>query len=287
VGHVRRRRRRDDVATSAEDQQERHAQSLLRHVPDHALPILHGERLTVSRGGRRIYDQASVSFGPGITAILGPNGAGKTTLIEGLLSPMRLGAGVLTLDGAQIPRHLSVPEFLRRVGHMPQEWKFFGSFTVQESVEYVAWLKQVPRASIREAATKALRATDMLDHRATKIRKLSGGMRQRVGLAEAFVNDPRLVLLDEPTVGLDPGQRALFRRFVQSNSHDRAVVLSTHLTDDVDAIADRVLVVAEGSVLFDGSPSALAALGTAASGTPSLEAGYLHVVGPVAQIGAT
>jgi ABC-2 type transport system ATP-binding protein len=258
---------------------------LLREEPGVDRTILRAERISLARGRRRIYEDLNLSFGQGITAILGPNGAGKTTLLEGLLRPGDLGGGSLSLDGEYVPHDLSVSAFLKQVGHMPQDWRFFTPFTVQESVQYVAWLKQLPRASVEEAVVRVLRATDLLEQREAKIRKLSGGMRQRVGLAEAFVNNPRLVLLDEPTVGLDPGQRALFRQYVRAQANDRAVVLSTHLTDDVDAIADRVLVVSDGTVLFDGSPTSLAELGAGATGMTPLEAGYLSVVGHEAHSG--
>lgn len=197
---------------------------LRQPVTDSSTPILSAHNVTLKRGRRRIHENLTISFPTGVTALLGPNGAGKTTLIEGLLRPTHVGDGTVSLDGSEVPAELTEADFLARVGHMPQAWTFFGSFTVLESVEYVAWLKRIPSARISDAAHEALRATDMFEHRGTKIAKLSGGMRQRVGLAEAFVNDPRVILLDEPTVGLDPAQRASFRRYVAAKRRqgDRA-----------------------------------------------------------------
>jgi ABC-2 type transport system ATP-binding protein len=174
----------------------------------------------------------------------------------------------------------SVRAFYGRVGYMAQQWKYFGSFTALESVEYAAWLKGTPSRLLRAEALSALEWVQLSDAAATKVRRLSGGMQQRVGLAEAFVNDPRIVLLDEPTVGLDPAQRVAFRRFLRDKSADRAIILSTHLTDDVEATANRVIVMTNHGIAFDGSPAGLAARARdLPDGASRMEAGYLAVVG--------
>lgn len=184
----------------------------------------------------------------------------------------------MSLDGVRINDAATQKWFYGRVGYMPQEWRYFRGFTAYESVAYNAWLKGVNAGDLDNNATAALDGVGLSEVAHVKVRRLSGGMQQRVGLAEAFVNDPRVVLLDEPTVGLDPAQRAAFRRFVKERGVDRAVVLSTHLIDDVEAIADRVIVIRNGHVAFDGSPTELAGLSGLAVGGPTLEAGYLSVV---------
>lgn len=249
-------------------------------------PVLELEDLTLVRGRRRIYEHLTVSFSVGVTALLGPNGAGKTTLLEALLEPARARHGHIRLDGLGVPGQVPLAKYLSRVGHMPQDWGYFSGFSVQESVEYAAWLKGVPSAELRSAALEAIGHVDLSEQRSQKVRKLSGGMRQRVGLAETFVNDPRVVLLDEPTVGLDPAQRSLLRQYVTSSAQDRAIVMSTHLTDDVDAVADRVVVVDNGKITFDGTPSDLRARATGTHrGASALEDGYLSVLSPAAQAG--
>lgn len=234
-------------------------------------------RLSLHRGRRRIYDNLNLSLENGITALLGPNGAGKTTLLSALLRPDLLRAGSVHLNGEQITRGPVLRRYHAQLGHMPQDWRYFAGFTALESVAYVAWLKGV--ADVQAAARSALERVDLLDMRNLPVRKMSGGMRQRVGLAEALVNEPSVVLLDEPTVGLDPAQRASFRSVLAAEARHRAVLISTHLTDDVRAIADRVLVVESGAIVFDGTPAELAALGGADHRDPgALESGYLAAV---------
>ena len=240
--------------------------------------ILTCENLTVARGRKLIYRDFSISFGTGVTTILGPNGAGKTTLLEALVRPDRVKDGRVFLDSQEVFSDVQLPEFLERLGYMPQKWAFYRGFSVRDSLRYTAWLKRLPANDVEYAVDSSLAWVDLMDQRNEKIRRLSGGMRQRVGLAEAFVNAPRAVLLDEPTVGLDPAQRAMFRRFVRDRSEGRAVILSTHLTDDVEAMADRVVVIANGKLAFDGSPFELKKLGRAAEGFTALEAGYLSVI---------
>lgn len=249
------------------------------------VPILSVEHLSLSRGGRQIHHDLSLSFAAGITVILGPNGVGKTTFIEGLLDPACLALGAIHLDDHAVKDPASVRSFYARVGHMSQQWKYFSSFSALESVEYAAWLKGIPSRKLRGAAMSALEWVQLSDQAKTKVRRLSGGMQQRVGLAEAFVNDPKIVLLDEPTVGLDPAQRAAFRRFLRDKSADRVILLSTHLTDDVEATANRVIVMTDSGIVFDGQPADLAAQARdTADGASQLEAGYLAVVGALDEL---
>ncbi|WP_437583426.1 ABC transporter ATP-binding protein [Paramicrobacterium sp. CJ85] len=239
--------------------------------------ILEARGLSIRRGRQLIYDDITFDLHEGVTALLGPNGAGKSTLLDALSSPQRVGRGYVALDGEALMSDDSYRRYKSRTGHMPQDWRFFRGFTAQESVEYVAWLKAVPRTQLRAAARHALASVDLSEQSRTLVRRLSGGMQQRVGLAEALVNNPRLALLDEPTVGLDPAQRAHFRDVLISRKSGRAIVLSTHLTDDVQAMADRVLVVDHGHIVFDGIPADLAAQSPDPHAR-SLENGYLSVI---------
>ncbi|WP_309664436.1 ATP-binding cassette domain-containing protein [Microbacterium paludicola] len=235
--------------------------------------------LTIAHGRRVVFTNLSVRLDRGVTAVLGPNGAGKSTMLDAFATGRGVAGGEIAIKGKTVAGRRYSSAQLAEIGYMPQKWRFFSSFTVFESVEYVAWLKNVP-ASHRYAATvEALRAVNLEQHMHQRVAAISGGMKQRVGLAEAMVNKPSLVLLDEPTVGLDPAQRADFRSAIRAVADDRTVVLSTHLTDDVASVAQRVIVVVGGTIIFDGSPDSLR--GQAVSRDPEtsdLEAGYFSVL---------
>lgn len=245
--------------------------------------ILSTARVSLYRGHRRVYQDLTISFETGVTALLGPNGAGKTTLIESVLQPQLIPSGELRFRGSLVPGDINLATYLADVGHMPQEWEYFRGFSVLESVQYTGWLKRMPSRGLERAAVAALERVGLGDSIRDKVRSLSGGMRQRVGLAEAFVNEPALVLLDEPTVGLDPAQRSKFREYVRDYGREHAVVLSTHLIDDVIAVADRVAIVDDGELLFMGSTEDLRIAGVGSNkaselSASALESGYLAVV---------
>jgi ABC-2 type transport system ATP-binding protein len=238
-------------------------------------------RLSVSRGGRRILSDLSVSFDPGITAVLGPNGAGKTTLLNAIADLGRGSQGEIEIDGMLPKTSADVRRLYRTIGFMPQNWTFFSGYNARESVQYAAWLKGMATTKGSSAALKALADVNLSESALTKVRKLSGGMRQRVGLAEAIVADPLVTILDEPTVGLDPQQRMEFRSALRRRSGTSAVILSTHLTDDVSAMADRVLILDEGKFVFDGTVSQLESLAPSSEGEQTesdIERGYLHAL---------
>jgi ABC-2 type transport system ATP-binding protein len=197
--------------------------------------------------------------GAGITGLLGPNGAGKTTLLRMMATVLAPDAGDLRLLGwnpAKADERLAIR---RRLGYMPQEPGFHRSFTAFEFVDYVAILKEmVDRRARHDEVRRVLSLVGLESVSGRKIKVLSGGMRRRVALAQALLGDPDLLVLDEPTAGLDPEQRLRFREIVSERSIDRTVILSTHQTEDVAALCPRVVVMDEGRVLFDGSPQDLA-----------------------------
>jgi ABC-2 type transport system ATP-binding protein len=197
----------------------------------------------------------------GVTGLLGPNGAGKTTLLRILATAISAGSGELTTLG-QDPRtgsgRLAVR---RRLGYLPQSPGFHPNFTAFEFVDYVAILKElVDRRRRHEEVRRVLADVGLDDQRAVKIKALSGGMRQRVALAAALLGNPALVILDEPTVGLDPEQRLRFRELIASSGEARTVLLSTHQTEDVMTVCQRVIVLHQGQSRFQGEPADLAAL---------------------------
>jgi ABC-2 type transport system ATP-binding protein len=249
----------------------------------------------------------------GITGLLGPNGAGKTTLLRMMATVLAPDEGRLRLLGWD--PHLADERLAirRRLGYMPQEPGFHRSFTAFEFVDYVAILKEMTERRARHDEVRRVLALVGLESvSARKIKALSGGMRRRVALAQSLLGDPDLLVLDEPTAGLDPEQRLRFRELVSDRTADRTVMLSTHQTEDVAALCQRVVVMLDGQALFEGTPRELTQvadgrvwlageraagarlswrtadgahrnIGEAPSGadlvTPTLEDGYLLLVG--------
>ncbi len=203
---------------------------------------------------------AGVTFdaGAGITGLLGPNGAGKTTLLRMMATVLAPDAGQLRMlgwDPGKADERLAIR---RRLGYMPQEPGFHRNFTAFEFVDYVAILKEmVDRRARHDEVRRVLELVGLESVSGRKIKALSGGMRRRVALAQALLGDPDLLVLDEPTAGLDPEQRLRFREMVSERSTDRTVILSTHQTEDVAALCPRVVVMNEGRTLFDGTPKEL------------------------------
>jgi ABC-2 type transport system ATP-binding protein len=221
------------------------------------------EGLTKRYGRLRAVDAITVDIAAGITGLLGPNGAGKTTLL-GLLATLQAPDGgrlrLLGLDPAEARQRV---EIRRQLGYLPQEPGFHRRFTVFDFVDYVAILKEHTDRRARHAEVeRVIDVVGLRDRADARIRTLSGGMRRRVALAQALLGDPALLLLDEPTAGLDPEQRLRFRDLISRLGEDRTVLVSTHQTEDVAAMCQRVLVLHAGQVRFAGAPSDLMATAT-------------------------
>jgi ABC-2 type transport system ATP-binding protein len=201
----------------------------------------------------------SLETGTGITGLLGPNGAGKTTLLRILSTVLAPDAGEVRIEGLDPSKISDRLAIRRRLGYMPQEPGFHRNFTAFEFVDYVAILKEhIERKPRHAEVRRVLETVGLGDVMGKKIKALSGGMRRRVGLAQALLGDPALLVLDEPTAGLDPEQRLRFRGVISQIAQRQTVLLSTHQTEDVAALCERVIVVDHGTTLFDGTPRTLA-----------------------------
>jgi len=213
-----------------------------------------------------------------VTALLGPNGAGKTTLLRTLATVQPHRTGELVIGGQLVASEAQARRARRQVGYLPQRFGFDPRMRVSDFVCYGGWLRGLPQREWRGATTAALTHVGLADRAGQTMGSLSGGMRQRAAIAWAIVGQPKLVLLDEPTVGLDPQQRLRFREIVTSLT-GATVLLSTHLIDDVDAVCDRVIVMNAGRVLFEGPTDELKALEQASMpGHTPLERAYMSLL---------
>jgi ABC-2 type transport system ATP-binding protein len=215
----------------------------------------------------------------GVFGLLGPNGAGKTSLLRMMATAIPPTSGRLRLLGRDPARYGPRREIRRRLGYLPQNLGYYPGFTVREFVEYFALLKEVPAERVPRAVAAAIDKVQLGGKARARLRTLSGGMLRRVGIAQAIVNEPELLLLDEPTAGLDPEQRIAFRGLLRDIGQQATVVVSTHLVEDVGTACSAVAVMNQGKIIFHGSPAGLAGRGEGhGAGDGPLERGYTAVL---------
>ena len=222
----------------------------------------------------------SLTGGPGVFGLLGPNGAGKTSLLRMMATVLPPTSGRMRLLGRDPGGYGPRREIRRRLGYLPQNLGYYPGFTVAEFVEYFALLKDMPASQVPRAVATAVERVGLGDRARAKLRTLSGGMLRRAGIAQAIVNEPELLLLDEPTAGLDPEQRLEFRALLREFGQRATVIVSTHLVEDVGAACTEVALMDNGRIVFHGTPADLVARGegTGAAGDAPLERGYSAVL---------
>ncbi|MGO8969077.1 MAG: ABC transporter ATP-binding protein [Myxococcaceae bacterium] len=207
------------------------------------------------RGRGLALDAFSLRLSPGVLGLLGPNGAGKSTLMRILATLTRPSSGRVLWDGEDVAKH---PDRLRAVlGYLPQDFGVYPHLSAVEFLAYLAALKGLAPQTARRRIDELLNALNLWEARSVPLGEFSGGMRQRVGIAQALLNDPQLLIIDEPTVGLDPEERARFRNLVAELAGKRIVLLSTHIVSDVEATAERIAVLHHGRLVASGTPEAL------------------------------
>jgi ABC-type multidrug transport system ATPase subunit len=225
---------------------------------------------------------ASLSAGTGVFGLLGPNGAGKTTVLRVMATVISPSSGSVRLLGRDPAVPAERRQIRRRLGYLPQDLGYYPNFTVTEFVEYFALLKEVSESRVAAAAAAAIERTGLTGRAGSKLRTLSGGMLRRAGIAQAIVNDPLLLLLDEPTAGLDPQQRIEFRAMLRQIGERATVIVSTHLVEDVATACSQVAMMVDGRIAFTGTPADLTARGQAdqpgVAGDTPLERGYAAVL---------
>jgi len=203
----------------------------------------------------RALDDVTLDVGPGVLGLLGPNGAGKSTLMRILATITRPSECDVAWNGVDA---LARPDVLRRVlGYLPQDFGVYPHLTAQEFLEYLAAVKRVPAAVARRRIPELLALVNLVEVARRPLGGFSGGMKQRVGIAQALLNDPELLIVDEPTAGLDPEERARFRTLLADLAGQRIVILSTHIVSDLESIATRIAVLARGRLLACAPPEEL------------------------------
>lgn len=215
------------------------------------------DRLSKRYGAKAAVDNVSAALGPGMHALLGANGAGKTTLMRMLCGILEPDSGSVSLDGGDI--FTLGPEYRNLLGYLPQDFGYYPGYTAGEFMLYIAALKGLPRSVAARRSAALLETVGLSKNAKQKIKTFSGGMKRRLGIAQALLNSPEILILDEPTAGLDPKERVRLRNLLSELANDRLVLLSTHIVSDVESAADRVLLMKAGGILLDGSPEALAA----------------------------
>lgn len=200
-------------------------------------------------------DNVSLSLTSGVWGLLGANGAGKTTLMRMIADISNPTSGTIYFDGTPIKE---LGELYRDIfGFLPQDFGYDKSFQVQDYLEYVAALKDIPKKDTKKKIDELLKILSLSDVKKKKIVELSGGMKRRVGIAQAMLNDPKILVMDEPTAGLDPGERVRLRNFISEFAHDRIVLISTHIVSDIEYIATKNAIMKNGKIIDVGTTDEL------------------------------
>lgn len=209
------------------------------------------DRLTKHYGNKIAVDCVSATLEPGVYGLLGANGAGKTTLMRMLCAILESTSGEVLLDGQDV---ISMGADYRNVlGYLPQDFGYYPNYTAMEFLMYIAALKGIPKKIARQRAKQLLEEVGLSNVANKKVGTFSGGMKQRVGIAQALLNNPDILILDEPTAGLDPKERVRFRNLLSDYAGDKIVILSTHIVSDIEAIADEVLLMKKGRFVLQGT----------------------------------
>ncbi len=197
---------------------------------------------------------------------MGANGAGKTTLMRMICGVLKPAGGTVTFNGCDV----STEDYRRQLGYLPQDFGYYPNFTGQDFLMYMAVLKGLGKETAKRRSREMLELTGLEEYGRKKIKTYSGGMKQRLGIAQAMLNRPQLLVLDEPTAGLDPKERVRFRNLIADLGKESIVLLSTHIVSDLEQIADRILMMKDGQLIFNGEADSI---------QEDLEAFYLERIG--------
>ena len=207
------------------------------------------DRLTKQYENKIAVDRVSLQLTNGVYGLLGANGAGKTTFMRMLCGILKPTSGTVTFDGMDV----SSEEYRAELGYLPQDFGYYPDFNGMDFLLYMASLKGLTKTEAKRKSKKLLELVSLYDVAKKKIATYSGGMKQRLGIAQALLNDPKIIILDEPTAGLDPKERVRFRNLIKELGTESIVLLSTHIVSDIEHIADTVLMMKAGQIVFNGS----------------------------------
>ena len=210
------------------------------------------EKLTKQYGSKIAVDKLDLCLRRGVYGLLGANGAGKTTLMRLLCDIQTPTAGEIFCDGQEIRR--MGESYRNLLGYLPQDFGYYPEFSAFKFMLYMSAVKGLSRAYARQRSLELLETVGLLEVKDKKVKTFSGGMKQRLGIAQAMLNDPKILILDEPTAGLDPKERVKFRNLISSFAADKIVLLSTHIVSDVEYIAGEILVMKKGTLVHTGRP---------------------------------
>lgn len=217
--------------------------------------MLEIKNVTKYYGKKCVLNHVNMEFENGIYGLLGVNGAGKTTLINIIIGLLEMSEGQILYDGKNVRKYHK--SYRNVLGYMPQYSTFYPNFTAEEFLSYMCVMKGIPKRKQKQRIDEMLEYVNLEKERKKKVGAFSGGMRQRLGIAQAILNDPKILILDEPTAGLDPAERIRFRNFISNLASDRIVILATHIVPDVEYIANHVMILHGGNILAWGTPKQL------------------------------
>ncbi len=215
------------------------------------------DSVTKYYGKKPAVENISLSLGNGLYGLLAPNGAGKTTLIKMLTTLLKPTSGEILYCGTPIEKLGA--SYRELIGYLPQQFGYYRGSTPVQYLEYLAALNGMPSKGLREKIESVIGQVGLSDSKKIKMKKFSGGMLQRVGIAQAIMSDPKILILDEPTAGLDPKERVRFRNIISAMSKDRTVILSTHIVSDIESIANRVIMIKDRQIFRDSTVPELSA----------------------------
>lgn len=207
------------------------------------------DRITKQYANKIAVDRVSCTLNPGVIGLLGANGAGKTTLMRMICGVMKPTSGTIKLGQYDV----TDSGYRNLLGYLPQDFGYYPEFTGMDFMLYIATLKGLDKGTAKRRSRELLERVNLLEASNKKIKTYSGGMKQRLGIAQVMLNNPQLVVLDEPTAGLDPKERVRFRHIIEDIGKNSIVLLSTHIVSDIEKAADRILVIKDGQKVFDGT----------------------------------